>query len=50
MDREDAALNRTAVRRDGEVTSRYQTRAGAVLWISTRGDRSATHLFTRQEY
>ena len=49
-EREDAALNRTAVRRAGEVTSRYQTRGEAELWISTRGDRSTTHLFTRDEY
>lgn len=47
---EDAAHNRAAVRRERSVTSRYHTRAGAELWISTRGDRSATHLFTRKEH
>ena len=50
MEPDDVGNNRYAIPREYQVTSRYQTRKGAELWIATHGNRSATHLFTREEH
>jgi hypothetical protein len=50
VDAEEAGNNLYAIAREYRITSRYETRQGAELWVSTYGNRSVTHLFTRQEH
>jgi len=47
---DDAKLNAWGVRHAGRIISKYVLHTGAVVWIITESDRSATTILLPEEY